>query len=85
MVKPIKKFRAGAINASVWKNQIERDGKEFEAYSVSIERNYRDKDDKWKSTSSFKVNDLPKVALVANKAFEFLSIKADDNTGIEVR
>jgi len=50
-----------------------------------IERNYRDKDDKWKSTSSFKINDLPKVILVANKAYEFLSIKADNNeVGIEV-
>ncbi len=40
-----KKFKSGAIDASIWKNQLERDGKEFEVYSVSIERRFKDKDD----------------------------------------
>ena len=84
MAKPIKKFRAGAIDASVWKNQVERDGKEFDAYNFSIERSCTDKDGKWKTTSSFKINDLPKVALVANKAYEFLSMKADSNGSDEI-
>jgi hypothetical protein len=75
MAKPIKKFRAGAIDASVWENKLEKGGREFEVFSVGIERRYKDKNEEWKGTNSFKVNDLPKVMLVAQKAYEFLSLK----------
>ena len=30
---------------------------------------------KWQSTNSFRVQDLPRVELVARKAYEFLSLK----------
>lgn len=74
--KPEKKFRAGAVSATIWKNTGKKDGDEFEYRTVSIDRNYKDGDD-WKTTNSFRVNDLPKLANVANKAYDFLVAKED--------
>ncbi|MBI4438663.1 hypothetical protein HY640_01900 [Candidatus Woesearchaeota archaeon] len=64
---PEKKFRAGAVTATIWKNDTERGS----YATVNMERSYKD-GDTWKSTSSLRLNDLPKAALVLNKAYEYL-------------
>ena len=73
--KPIQKYVAGAISASVWKNEM-KDGSVVHA--VTIERRYQDKDGDWKSTSNLRINDLPKVRLLAKKAYEFLAMGSGD-------
>ena len=70
--KPEKKFRAGAISATVWKNIQSKDGNEFEFFSVSLERGYKDKEDKWQATTTMRVMDLPKAVLVLNEAFKYV-------------
>jgi len=74
---PAKKFRAGAVSATVWNNaKKDEEGNEKGMYStISIERSYKDKDDKWQSTNSLRLNDLPRAALVLNKAYEFLTME----------
>ncbi len=67
---PEKKFRAGAVTATIWKN-TSNDG-ESEYNTVSFERSYKDKNDEWQTTNSLRVNDLPKAKLVLEKAYEFL-------------
>ena len=75
---PEKKFRAGAISATVWKNQAQNKDKESITYrTVSFERNYKDKNDDWQTTSSLRVNDLPKAMLVLGKAYEFVALNND--------
>lgn len=69
---PEKKFRAGAISATVWKNQS-KEGNEFS--SVSFAKGYKDANGEWQSTSHLNVNDLPKALVVIGKAFEHLSLK----------
>ena len=78
--KPEKKFRAGAISATVWQNQgKDREGNPATYRTISLARNYKDKKTgEWKSTNSFRILDLPKVALVSNKAFEYL-VMSDEN------
>ena len=78
--KPMEKFKAGAISATVWKNEVEKDGKTFDNFSITVERNYVE-DPKaetpvWKKTSSMRVQDLPKVELVCNKAYEYIVTKS---------
>ncbi len=74
--EPEKKFSAGAINASVWKNQAKsKTGEEVEFRTISLQRRYKDKNDQWQSASSLRVNDLPKAALVLTKAYEYLVLK----------
>ncbi len=69
---PVKKFRAGAISATVWNNTT-KDG-ESEYKTVSFERGYKDPDGVWKSTSSLRMSDLPKASLVLQKAYEYLAL-----------
>jgi hypothetical protein len=73
--RPEKTFSTGAINVSVWKNEgTTKDGAKSEFRTVNIQRRYADKSGEWKSTSTFRVNDLPRLALAINKAFEHLTM-----------
>ncbi len=78
---PEKKFRAGAICATVWKNHSEKDGKIVEYRTVSFERSYQNPKGEWSTTSSLRANDLPKAILVLEKAFELIALK--DNSSEE--
>ena len=78
--KPEKKFSTGAICATVWKNTGKsKAGEEVEYRTVGIDRRYKDKNDEWQSTNSMRVNDLPKAALVLNKAYEYIVLRDTPN------
>jgi effector-binding domain-containing protein len=73
--QPEKKFRAGPICATIWSNNnLDKDGKVVAYRSVSFERSYKDKNDSWQTTHSLRLNDLPKAALVLQKAYEYLAL-----------
>jgi hypothetical protein len=80
--KPIKKYQAGSVNLAVWKNAYvaAKDGHEGVTYSVTLERRYKDQTGTWQSTSTFHVNDIPKASLLLQKAYEFISIEAQDGS-----
>ena len=74
MAKPIDTIsvptgRGAMNNASIWGNQVKQDGDTFTTYSVTLEKRYQ-KDDEWKSASSFNANEMLAVGYVANKAYE---------------
>jgi len=73
--QPYQKFVAGGVSATIWSNKAEKEGKEIEYKTISIERSYKDKEDNWRKTSSMRLSDLPKVELVSRKAFEFLTLR----------
>jgi hypothetical protein len=76
---PERKFRAGAISATIWMNKSQKiNGEESEYKTISIERCYTDKDGKWQSTNSMRVADLPKVMVVIQKAYEALVLNEQD-------
>ncbi len=75
--QPEKKFKAGAVSATLWKNTGKKDGKEYSYHTVSVDRNYMDKDKKWQTTNSMRVNDLPKLVVVTRKAYEYLVMKEE--------
>ena len=81
MAGPIMVYRAGGVRASVFHNELERDGKPVSVPNVRIQRSYKGQDDEWKTTDSFHINDLPKVALVASKAYEFLALTEAESSG----
>jgi len=69
-----KKFRAGAISATVWKNITAKDGQVFDYNTISLDRSYKDPSGAWKNTASMRLNDLPKAALVLQEAFRYLTL-----------
>ena len=75
MARPEKTFRQGSCSASVFVNGIRKNGKTIEMKKVSVQKSYKDKDGTWKNTNSYGINDLPKLALVANKAYDYLTAK----------
>ena len=54
------------------------EGKMVKFYSVGIDKAYKDGDE-WKHTSSFAVEDLPKVALLANEVYRHLRLRESDS------
>ncbi|OGM02105.1 hypothetical protein A3K72_03945 [Candidatus Woesearchaeota archaeon RBG_13_36_6] len=73
---PEKRFSTGGVSATVWKNQGKtKVGEETSYNTISLQRRYRDKNDEWQSTNSFRINDLPKAILVLNKAYEYLVLR----------
>jgi hypothetical protein len=79
MVQPEQRFQSGGVVASIWDNEIERDGQVTSFKSVSFGRNYKDKEGKWQTTNSLKASDLPRAIMVLGKAFEHLSLKHPAN------
>ncbi|MBW2992419.1 hypothetical protein KY345_04345 [Candidatus Woesearchaeota archaeon] len=77
---PEMKFRAGAISATVWQNKGQnKEGQPTEYRTISLERGYKDKNGEWKSTNSFRINDLPRASLVLNEAYRYIVLKEMQN------
>lgn len=73
---PEKKFSTGGLSATVWENQGKnREGIDVSYRTVSFQRRYMDKNGEWQSTSTLRVNDIPKASLVLQKAYEYLVMK----------
>ena len=84
MSQPEITFRHGSCSASVFENQFDRDDEKITIRSVSFQRSYRDKEGIWQTTSSLKVNDIPKAVLVLNKAYEFLTTSGNGEADTDV-
>jgi len=77
---PEKKFSTGALVATVWQNQgTSKNGEDVSYRTVSFQRRYKDPSGEWKSTSTLRVNDLPKASLVLQKAYEYLVMRDMQN------
>jgi len=77
---PEKKFRAGLITATVWKNEFKGENGELKEYrTVSFDKSYKDKNGNWKSTNTLRMNDLPKAAMVLEEAFKYLALVEKEN------
>lgn len=86
MTQPEKKFSAGAVVATVWQNQgTTKDGQAVGYKTVSLQRRYKDKEGNWKNANSFRVSDLPRAALVLQKAFEYSVLKELEGNGSAVK
>ena len=73
-MQPEKKFKAGSVAATVWQNE----GKNGKYAMVKLSRTYRDKENNWKETNSFREADIPKAKLVLGKAYEHLQFNSPE-------
>ena len=78
MSEPEKTFNQGSCRAAIFANEIKQDGKTAIVKKVTIQKSYKDKNGNWQNTNSFGVNDLPKLALVATKAYDYLTMKKEE-------
>lgn len=86
---PEKKFRAGTVSATVWQNRGKSaKGGEVTFRTVSFQRNYMDRNGTWQTSSSLRVNDLPRASVVLQKAYEYIILsnvqeQGNDTVAIE--
>jgi len=67
---PIAKFRAGAVSAALWENDIDVKGRTITILKATVQRRYKDKDDNWQSSGSFSRNEIPLAIYCLQKCFE---------------
>ena len=79
MVGPTKKFRAGQVSCALWNNEIKVDGRSVSMLKASVERRYKDKDDTWKSSTSFSRNEIPLAIYCLQQAFAAMIEKREDD------
>ena len=81
--RPIKKFRAGNIEAAIWFNEREVDGNIVGFKTVSLRRFWRDKKQElWRDeVVNLRKGDTAKALLVLSKSNEELLLSGDDEKG----
>ena len=68
MVKPINKFQAGNIDAAIWNNEIEINGKKINTKSISLRKSWKSGEE-WKDTTiNLQANEIQKALLVLQEA-----------------
>lgn len=69
--KPPMKHKIKGIHINVWTNTKTNQitNKEEEYKTINIAKPYKNKDDEWKDSQSFYVNDIPKVILGLQKVY----------------
>ena len=76
---PEKKFRAGAISATVWANKGQsKNGEAVEYRTISLDRCYKNEKGEWQNANSLRINDLPRAGMVLQKAYEYLILKEQE-------
>ena len=78
--RPVKTFAAGGVRAAIWENHIQdpNTNQTVILHNTKVTRSYKDeKDNTWKEVNTFRVQDLPKLAMIANLAYEYLTLKPE--------
>ncbi len=80
---PDKEIRAGRIRASIWRQPAERNGRP--TFSIRIEKSFRGRNGDWQSSHIlFFPGELPRLVLVASRAYAATQINRDDGDGESV-
>lgn len=67
--KPVHQIRLGKIRAAIWANES---GDKDPWFNVTVSRLYHDESKGWKDSASFRRDDLPLVAKVADMAYAWI-------------
>ena len=65
--KPVDVVKVGRIKTTIWENRTDA-GKSY--FSLTITRTYRADNGDWKDTATFSPEDLPRIRLASDKAFD---------------
>lgn len=71
-VQPVHKASIGALQMAVWKNEHEDDGDTRVFHTITLERNYKDKNDAWQKTTQLREGDLGDAVALLQNAQQYL-------------
>ncbi|MFH1748854.1 MAG: hypothetical protein ABIG44_17610 [Planctomycetota bacterium] len=74
--RPVQEFRARNLSLAIWQNEGTRDGRPVTLHSVTLNKRYQDQQTgEWKDSNSFFPDDLPRLRLLLDKAYEHLLLR----------
>ena len=73
--RPEKRFKCGAVEASLFSKEIEKNGRTLKIWNVVTQKWYLSATDGWKTTNRYDANELPKLMLVSQEAYRYIGLK----------
>jgi len=71
--QPKARFKHGSITASIFENEVKKNGNSFTVSKVVLQKSFLDKNEHWQTTSSLDTNDVPKAIMALTKAYDFVT------------
>ena len=71
--QPVARFKHGSITASIFENEVKKNGNSFTVSKVVLQKSFLDKNQHWQTTSSLDTNDVPKAIMALTKAYDFVT------------
>jgi len=71
--QPVARFKHGSVTASIFENEIKKNGKSFTVSKVVFQKSLLDKNEQWQTTSSLDTNDVPKAIMALTRAYDFVT------------
>ena len=69
------------IEAAVWCNEHQRDGRTITSQSVSVRKQYYDADTRsWQDSSTYFVNEIPMLQLVLTQAYQHIMLREKETS-----
>ena len=81
--RPVKELRVRNLSLAIWENEgTSRDGRSVTRHSITLNKRYQDQQSgEWRDSSSFFPDDLPRLRLLLDKAYEHLLLSDGDSPG----
>ena len=76
--RPVHTIQLGYLQAAIWQNETEHGPR----FGVTLERLYRDQEERWQSTRSFRPGDLPTLIQVLQLAVADLYVTEPAKLGV---
>ena len=77
--KPELTVRIGSVSASVFIREVESKNGKRTVRNVNLQRRFQAENGEWKSSSSFRLADLPVAIAVLSRALEYVASKEADH------
>jgi hypothetical protein len=73
--KPVKTLKSGRLEASIWRQEVTKDGKTFIQHSIKIKKQFQDEQGEYQDTNYFFPSELHRLILLATKAYEYIALQ----------
>ena len=77
--QPDRRFKCGGVIASIWVNDTGESGHGMQA-KIQLVCHFQASDGQWGKTTSFNINDLPRVSAVVRRAYDWLNLTEEEPT-----
>jgi len=79
--RPTRELRVRNLSLAIWENEgTSRDGRPVRRHSITLNKRYQDQQSgEWKDSTSFFPDDLPRLRLLLDKAYEHLLLNDTDS------